>query len=289
MAAAIGLRDDYDAGALRAAAKRSKDGPQARRQLALAAIYDGATRTEAAKIGGVGLQVVRDWVMKFNADGPEGLIDRKAPGQPPRLIARRWPQSSRAGRFRRSMGWCAGGLLISANGFSRNFVSPSPSRLSAARCARWVIASSRPALAIMPRPPALSRILKKPPHAPGRDRAREGRRSQRDRTLVRRRVAGRAEEQDHPPLGQARLAPKRPQRPADRLGLHFRRDLSEGRQRRRARHAALRHRGDEPSPGRDRHANRARRTRRDPRRSGRMASLRRVERPLQHHTHRVAR
>jgi transposase len=85
MAAAIGLRDDYDAGALRAAAKRSKDGSQARRQLALAAIYDGATRTEAAKIGGVGLQVVRDWVMKFNADGPEGLIDRKAPGQPPRL------------------------------------------------------------------------------------------------------------------------------------------------------------------------------------------------------------
>src|SRR3984957_19506636 len=119
------------------------------------------------------------------------------------------------------MGWCAGGLLISANEFSRNFVSPSPSRLSAARCARWVIASSRPAPAIMPRPPALSRILKKPPHAPGRDRAREGRRSQRDRTLVRRRVASRAEEQDHPPLGQARLAPKRPERPADRLGLHF--------------------------------------------------------------------
>jgi transposase len=73
-----------------------------------------ATRTEAAKIGGVGLQVVRDWVMKFNADGPEGLIDRKAPGQPPQLndgIVRRWPQSSRAGRFRRSMGWCASGLL----------------------------------------------------------------------------------------------------------------------------------------------------------------------------------
>jgi transposase len=53
--------------------------------LALAAIYDGATRTEAAKIGGVGLQVIRDWVLKFNAHGPDGLIDRKAPGQPPRL------------------------------------------------------------------------------------------------------------------------------------------------------------------------------------------------------------
>ena len=54
MAAAIGLRDDFDAGALRARAKRSKDGPQARRLLALASIYDGATRSEAAKIGGVG-------------------------------------------------------------------------------------------------------------------------------------------------------------------------------------------------------------------------------------------
>ncbi len=85
MASAIGVRDGYDAGALRAAAKRSKDGPQARRLPALAAIYDGATRTEAAKIGGVGLQVVRDWVLKFNAQGPDGLIDRKAPGQPPRL------------------------------------------------------------------------------------------------------------------------------------------------------------------------------------------------------------
>jgi transposase len=74
MAAAIGLRGDFDAGALRAAAKRSKDGPQARRLLALAAICDGATRSEAAKIGGVTLQVVRDWALKFNADGSENLV-----------------------------------------------------------------------------------------------------------------------------------------------------------------------------------------------------------------------
>jgi transposase len=85
MAAAIGLRGDFDAGALRAAARRSKDGAQPRRLLAVAAIYDGATRSEAAKIGGVGLQVIRDWVLKFNTHGPAGLIDRKAPGQPPRL------------------------------------------------------------------------------------------------------------------------------------------------------------------------------------------------------------
>ena len=60
---------------MRAAAKRSKDGPQARRLLALVAIYEGTTRSEAAKIGGVTLQIVRDWVVKFNARGPEGLID----------------------------------------------------------------------------------------------------------------------------------------------------------------------------------------------------------------------
>jgi transposase len=53
--------------------------------LALAAIYEGGTRTEAARIGGVTLQIVRDWVMRFNAHGLEGLIDRKPPGQPSRL------------------------------------------------------------------------------------------------------------------------------------------------------------------------------------------------------------
>ncbi len=82
MAAAIDLREDFDAKAHRALAKRAKDGPQAGRLLALAAIYDGAPRSEAAKIGGVTLQIVRDWVRRFNALGPEGLVDRKAPGQP---------------------------------------------------------------------------------------------------------------------------------------------------------------------------------------------------------------
>lgn len=81
----IPLRRDFDASQLRLAARRTKDGPQARRLLALAAIYEGATRSEAARIGGVTLQIVRDWVLKFNAQGPQGLIDRKAPGQPSRL------------------------------------------------------------------------------------------------------------------------------------------------------------------------------------------------------------
>lgn len=85
MGAAVPLRTDFDAARLRLLARKSKDGPQARRLLALAAIYDGASRNEAAKIGGVTVQIVRDWVVKFNAEGPERLIDREAPGQPSRL------------------------------------------------------------------------------------------------------------------------------------------------------------------------------------------------------------
>ena len=81
----VPLRMDFDAAAVRRIARKSKDGPQARRLLALAAIYEGATRTEAARIGGVTLQIVRDWVVKFNAHGPEGLLNRKPPGQPSRL------------------------------------------------------------------------------------------------------------------------------------------------------------------------------------------------------------
>lgn len=82
---AIPLRADYSAEQLRSAAKVSKDAAQARRLLALAAIYDGVSRTEAARIGVVTVQIVRDWVVKFNAQGPAGLIDRRPPGQPSRL------------------------------------------------------------------------------------------------------------------------------------------------------------------------------------------------------------
>jgi putative transposase len=88
MSSALGLRSDFDAAGVRRAARASRDAGQVRRLLALAAIYDGASRTQAAAIGGVTLQIVRDWVLKFNAQGPMGLIDRKAPGQPRRLNER---------------------------------------------------------------------------------------------------------------------------------------------------------------------------------------------------------
>src|SRR3954469_25791582 len=72
----VPLRTDFDAQALRAIARATKDGPQARRLLALAAIYDGATRTEAARIGGGTGQIVGDWGVKVQRPWARG------PGQP---------------------------------------------------------------------------------------------------------------------------------------------------------------------------------------------------------------
>ena len=88
MRAGIELREDFDAARLRALAKVTRNAGQSRRLLALAEIYEGGSRTRAARVGGVGLQTVRDWVVRFNARGPDGLIDSKAPGNPCKLQVR---------------------------------------------------------------------------------------------------------------------------------------------------------------------------------------------------------
>jgi transposase len=85
MAGAIGLRGDYSGAVLRRLARRCGDADQVRRFLALAVILDGGSRSEAAKVGGVTLQIARDWVLRFNAEGPDGLVSRKAPGKVPIL------------------------------------------------------------------------------------------------------------------------------------------------------------------------------------------------------------
>ena len=71
MATAILLRTDYDAQSLRALARRSRDARQVRRLLALAAAYEGAARAEAAAVGGMDRQTLRDWAVRFNAEGPD--------------------------------------------------------------------------------------------------------------------------------------------------------------------------------------------------------------------------
>ena len=85
MSAAVPLRPDFSVDDLRRLARASRDAGQSRRLLALAVICDGGGRTQAARVGAVGLQTVRDWVLAFNAEGPAGLVDGKAPGQRPKL------------------------------------------------------------------------------------------------------------------------------------------------------------------------------------------------------------
>jgi len=88
MPAKVPLRTDYSAADLRRLAGRRSDANQSRRLLSLAAALDGMCRADAAWIGGMDRQTLRDWVHRFNAEGPDGLIDRKAPGPKCRLDAR---------------------------------------------------------------------------------------------------------------------------------------------------------------------------------------------------------
>ena len=85
MASTIQLRDGYDGGELRTLAKRSREPRQICRLLALPAVYDGMSRADAARVGGMGRQTLRDWAHRFKGEGPEGLRDRPRAGRPRRL------------------------------------------------------------------------------------------------------------------------------------------------------------------------------------------------------------
>ena len=85
MPSAVRLREDYSAEELRTLARRSKDVSRSRRLLSLAAVRDGMDRAAAAKIGGMDRQTLRDWVHRFNAHGPDGLLDSWSKGPEPRL------------------------------------------------------------------------------------------------------------------------------------------------------------------------------------------------------------
>ncbi len=76
------FRPDFDAAQFCKLARQSRDSDQTRRLLALAELYAGASRSDAARIGDVGLQIVRDWLLRFNAEDPGGLLNGKALGAP---------------------------------------------------------------------------------------------------------------------------------------------------------------------------------------------------------------
>ena len=127
MAAPIDLRNDFDSVSLRRLAKRTRDATQSRRLLALAEVYDGGSRTDASRIGGVGLQIIRDWVLRFNARDWTGWSmgsHRAHPRSSTPITAAHWRRLLRPARSRRSTASCAGGARTWRGGSWRR----SPSR-----------------------------------------------------------------------------------------------------------------------------------------------------------------
>ena len=87
MAGTLTIRTDFSAAELRRLAASSKDAKQSRRLLSLAAALDGMSRKDAARIGGMDRQTLRDWVHRYNREGLAGLRNRVSTGAPSRLTA----------------------------------------------------------------------------------------------------------------------------------------------------------------------------------------------------------
>ena len=147
MGRALALREDFTGSDLRRLARASRDADQTRRLLALAVIYEGGSRGDAARTGGVGRQIIRDWVERFNAEGPDGLFTRKAPGAPSKLdemqraalaqVVERGPDPAVDGVVRwrlldlAAWVWDSFGISISESTLSRELGSLGFSKLSA--------------------------------------------------------------------------------------------------------------------------------------------------------------
>ena len=79
---ALPIRTDLTPTDLRRLARTEGDARVSRRLLALAMALDGANREAAAQQAGMDRQTLRDWVLRYNAEGVEGLRDRARTGRP---------------------------------------------------------------------------------------------------------------------------------------------------------------------------------------------------------------
>ena len=85
MAGIAVTRKELTSTELRAAAGRTKDARATRRMLAIALVLEGMDRETAARTCGMDRQTLRDWVHRYNAEGLDGLENRKVPHRPRRL------------------------------------------------------------------------------------------------------------------------------------------------------------------------------------------------------------
>ena len=285
MASALALRDDFTAARMRALARSSRDANQVRRLLALATIYEGGTRSDAAQFGGVGLQTVRDWVLRFNAAGPGGLIDVLPPGgvallddaqrQALAQIVESGPIPASHGVVRWRLvdlaqwAWDEFAISVSKQTLSRELRALGYRKLSARPRHHAQDEDAIPTFKKFPRPSGGD-----PGEAPAQHT---------NRALVAGRGAGRPEEWDYPSLGASWNPAFGAKGPAHGIRLYLRGDLSGRGQGGSARAAAMQYPGDDLAPGGDIRRGRARRPRYTASRSGRVAWLRRAHRPSQHH------
>lgn len=82
---ALTIRKDRTPAVLRRLAKSESDPRVSRRLLAIANALSGMDRKTAAEAAGMDRQALRDCVVRYNAEGLEGLRDRWARGRPGRL------------------------------------------------------------------------------------------------------------------------------------------------------------------------------------------------------------
>src|SRR3984885_2206595 len=283
MAAPISFGGDFDGPMLRALVLAEKAGSVTRRLLSLVTIYDGGSRADAALLGGVGLQTVRDWVLRFNLRGPDGLVDGKSTGHPSKLNAeqrRALVAMVEAGPTPAIHGVVRWRLIDLAQWvFDEYRISVTKQILS-----RELRALNYRKLSARPRhhehDEAAVAAFKKIPGPPGDDRRNQ---RQATRALVPRRSPHRSEKQGHATLGGTRHATIRLEGSANRLSLYLRRHLSRARQGGRSRPPILQHRGHDASPPGDRRRRRARRSRRSVCGSGRMACHREDGRARKHY------
>ncbi len=105
------IRKDRTPAVLRKPAKAEANARAARRLLAIANALSGMSRKEAAEAAGMDRQALRDWVIRYNAHGPDGLYDCWGDARPPRLQAHEQAVGSGPSRGRI---WCASATPASA-------------------------------------------------------------------------------------------------------------------------------------------------------------------------------
>ena len=241
MSMPLKLRDDFRAVDVRAVARRCKDETQVRRLLAIAAILDGGSHSDAAFVGGVTRQIVRDWVLRFNADGPDGLANRKA-SRPQTILGdehrRALEEVVEAGPIPAIHGVVLWRIIDLAQWLWTSSKFRSASRPLGMSCGPWAIANSRPGRAIRPSGLRISSFLKRVPCPSGANPQRPPK-GHAHRVVVARRSPDWPTDQANPPLGAARNPTNSTQRPAPGIGMDLWRHLPRRGQRRRAGHAPL--------------------------------------------------